>query len=131
MHVADITPLYFLKKYFVFQSSFRFTAKLGRRSRNFLNMSSPTIDTPQSGTFVTIEELTLTHHHPDPLSLVCPKNMVAFSLSPGPPLWDGPHPHPPSRYSWRSDRDAVLDTAPRPWASIPPCATVGGGEGGR
>ena len=56
-----------------FQSSFRFTIKLRRKYREFLNMScsptciaSPITNIPQhSGTFVIIDELTLLHlYHP-------------------------------------------------------------------
>ena len=62
---------YFLKIDFIFQSSFRFTTKLRRRYRDFsyyscpcIYIAFPTIKVPhKSGTFVTIDESTFTHHH--------------------------------------------------------------------
>ena len=63
----------YLKSSFLIQifSSFRFTAKLRRRYRDFSYIpclppciTSPIINIPhQSGTFITIDEPTLTHHN--------------------------------------------------------------------
>ena len=55
---------------FIFKSSFRFTPKLSRKYRllpytlSHTSTTSSTINIPQqSGTFVTMDEPTLTHYH--------------------------------------------------------------------
>ena len=55
---------------FTLQSSFGFTAKLNRQYRDFLYIPISTWHrlphyqhSPQSDTFVTVDEPTLTHHH--------------------------------------------------------------------